>query len=398
MLLFRGFDTEFDTKKIAVSIKHHFYIRKEVSRFGLSQVYLSVSKGRRVRLRLGVEGSPLDWLPKKQRFRENCQYNLEQNMVLDTIFSHITEIITTYRLQRRMLSLSKFIDEYNAAIPKRDFVSFFGWMLENSVKENVGSGTYGRHKAVLEKIKAWKPEILFHEMDEELLKCFTRHLAVSLKNKSTTVNSNLAVVKKYVSLAEKNKIPMAIGASDIKIGSTSGGKINLKAEEVKRLREFYFSQFINDSQRIILGYFLFSCFTGLRLGDIKDLNRKDILKDSFLFVANKTKRWKSFEKELKITTKLQKIILHEPKLFVLKFTGEYMNRELKLMAKFLHITKNISMHVGRHTFATNYLRAGGTVEKLQNLLGHSKITETMGYVHVVSNEAQEEVLWLDELY
>ena len=48
------------------------------------------------------------------------------------------------------------------------------------------------------------------------------------------------------------------------------------------------------------------------------------------------------------------------------------------------IRKNLTMHVARHTFATEYLRNGGHVHVLQQLMGHSKITTTMIYVHVDS--------------
>lgn len=398
-VLFRSFVPDTVPRFMSETIRYHFFMRKEENRFGLCQVYLSASsKGRRKKIKVDVEGRLDDWLPKKQRFKVNSSQNINRNLIMDTIVSRITEVITIYRLQNQLLTLPKFVEEYQTAVPRFEFLAFFKFMLVNFVKGNVGAGTYKRHKAVLEKLKEWKTEILFHELDEELIKSFTRWLGQTKKNKSTTVNSNLSVVKKYIKLAEKNKIPVAISHTDIKVGSTGGQKINLKAEDVKRLRKFYFSEYINESQRVIVGYFLFSCFTGLRLGDIQSLKRNDVLKSSFHFVANKTLRWKSLEKEIKITPKLQEVIIHEPKLFVTKFTGEHMNRELKLIAKFLGITKNISMHVGRHTFATNYLRAGGTVEKLQVLLGHSKINETMGYVHVVHNEAQEEVLLLDELY
>ena len=49
------------------------------------------------------------------------------------------------------------------------------------------------------------------------------------------------------------------------------------------------------------------------------------------------------------------------------------------------IRKNLTMHVARHTFATEYLRRGGHVHVLKELMGHSKINTTMIYVHVDSD-------------
>ena len=70
-----------------------------------------------------------------------------------------------------------------------------------------------------------------------------------------------------------------------------------------------------------------------------------------------------------------------------------MNRQIKTIAKTCGITKKISFHVGRHTFATNFLRAGGDVISLQNLLGHSSVKQTMIYVHIVESEVKRKGLY-----
>lgn len=84
-------------------------------------------------------------------------------------------------------------------------------------------------------------------------------------------------------------------------------------------------------------------------------------------------------------------------IFFGNFTPEYINRELKFIAKVCNIKKNISFHVARHTFATNYLLSGGNVVNLQKLLGHSKITETMIYVHIVESITDVEIMNMDDI-
>lgn len=47
------------------------------------------------------------------------------------------------------------------------------------------------------------------------------------------------------------------------------------------------------------------------------------------------------------------------------------------------------LHAFRHSYATNYLRRGGSVVLLQKQLGHADITTTMVYTHLVVSDLQE---------
>jgi integrase len=47
-------------------------------------------------------------------------------------------------------------------------------------------------------------------------------------------------------------------------------------------------------------------------------------------------------------------------------------------------------HVFRHTFATEYLRAGGGLYRLQRILGHSEIRTTARYLHLVTEDLADE--------
>lgn len=47
-------------------------------------------------------------------------------------------------------------------------------------------------------------------------------------------------------------------------------------------------------------------------------------------------------------------------------------------------------HTLRHTFATHYLRNGGDIHRLQRILGHSRIQQTMEYLHLADPDAFSE--------
>ena len=51
--------------------------------------------------------------------------------------------------------------------------------------------------------------------------------------------------------------------------------------------------------------------------------------------------------------------------------------------------KDFRFHDLRHTFATNFLRRTGNIKVLQEILGHSKITQTERYAHVLKDHLRE---------
>jgi integrase/recombinase XerD len=48
--------------------------------------------------------------------------------------------------------------------------------------------------------------------------------------------------------------------------------------------------------------------------------------------------------------------------------------------------KRVGFHRLRHTFATEYLRRGGDVVRLSRTLGHTQITTTMRYLHLLTDD------------
>ena len=62
-------------------------------------------------------------------------------------------------------------------------------------------------------------------------------------------------------------------------------------------------------------------------------------------------------------------------------------RDVKLLCRSLSITfPERTLHAFRHTFATNYLRKGGSVFHLQKVLGHSSLDMSRKYAHLSTND------------
>lgn len=387
------FDTRVDTNKIYVSMKTKFIIRKTTSAKSLAPIYLHITgSAKRFRVNLDIKVDPTQWDTKLQRLKPLTDKSKDLNLILDNVDSKITNIKTVYRLSEKVLSPAGLAKELVDGLPRVNFCAFFDHTLENE-KHNLGDGTYRRHKSVLNKLVEYQKEIIFTEITENWFLKYRSYLKKK-GNLETTINSNIISIKKFLKIAVKQGIKLPCNLEDIKGGATNGNRTSLKSKDLIRIYKFYNSEFIKPGHKLVIGYFLFSCMTGLRDSDIRALNRQDLSDGYISFVTTKTKK----NQMIKLNERAKEIVDLCPDLFITKLCNQHINRELKEIMNILGIRQHVTFHVARHTFATSFLRMGGRVEKLQFLMGHSNINETMIYVHIVSAEANDSIHLLDQLF
>lgn len=136
--------------------------------------------------------------------------------------------------------------------------------------------------------------------------------------------------------------------------------------------------------------FLFQCYTGLAYADFAKF---DFAKDA---VQNNSGKYVIDDRRKK-TNEDYKIVLLSPAIKILEkygyklpiITNQKYNQMLKVLAQYAGIDKNITTHMGRHTFAVFALNNGVPIEIVSKMLGHTNIRTTQIYAKVLNSEVEK---------
>lgn len=142
--------------------------------------------------------------------------------------------------------------------------------------------------------------------------------------------------------------------------------------------------------------FLFSCFCGLRFGDVKKLRWGDIKQDGNEKKIDITMKKTARSVMIPLNSYALRWLPEQGKarttdlIFPLK-ENSTINENLKEWAKEAGITKNVSFHISRHTFATLLLASGADITVVSGLLGHKNLRTTQIYAKVIDKKKDDAV-------
>jgi site-specific recombinase XerD len=174
----------------------------------------------------------------------------------------------------------------------------------------------------------------------------------------------------------------------------------LSVEEVTR----FFQAISHPRDRVVL---LTIYSAGLRISEALGLKPEDIDSDRMLICVRQGKGKKDRMVMLSPT------LLKELRLYVQwarphhwLFPGmdpakplcnRAIQRRCQLAGEKAGITKRVTPHVLRHSFATHLLDAGTDLRVIQTLLGHRRVTTTTVYTHVSTRRVRDTISPLDQL-
>jgi len=147
--------------------------------------------------------------------------------------------------------------------------------------------------------------------------------------------------------------------------------------------------------------------TGMRVGEMSKIKINHIDLDEFcilvvrgkgsksrtVYIDEPTQQTLSRYLELAQKKSTDYLFLDEtPTEIKLREFRNFVNRRLKICARQTGMEKDeVFPHILRHSFATNLLRNGADIRKVQEALGHKHLSTTQRYTHIVAREVKETV-------
>ena len=172
----------------------------------------------------------------------------------------------------------------------------------------------------------------------------------------------------------------------------------LTHEEVLQLEKH---QFKTDRIQTIKELFLFCCYTGLAFKEMSLLKKSDIIigfDNNLWLVVNRSKTDRDYKVPLLPMAQriLQNYNDENAELVFPKMSNQKFNEYLKEIAEVIGISKNLTHHMARKTFASTVLLYNDVpMEVVSELLGHSKLSTTQEhYARVVQNKVSQHIMEL----
>jgi site-specific recombinase XerD len=400
------------------TFNQNFIIRRSRQKSrATTPVYLRITvDGVRTELSLQRECDPERWDSDKGRLIGKNEEVKSFNAYLDAVQLKIYDIFQTFistgidfdgeKIRARYLGLDAekprmFLDVYEEH--NKEFEKLIG--------KGLSYGTLQKYKT----IKAYVAEFLKYQYassDIELNRIdyqFIKNFEIYLKSvKHCSHNTAMDYLKKI-----KKIMNQCIAKRWVERSPFIGFKMSMNETHMTFLNEQELLLIAEKKIAIkrleqVRDIFLFSCYTGLAYGDVAKLTKANVV------IGVDGDKWIS-TKRAKTDTPSRIPLLPISNSIVNKYTdhpvtsqsgkllpvmsNQRMNSYLKELADVCGITKELTFHSARHTFATTVTLTNGVpIETVSKMLGHKSLKTTQHYAKIVDKKVSEDMRALKTKY
>ena len=395
--------------KNALSFGICFIPKSLKAKNGTAPLYARITvNGERIELSLKRRITLNLWNEKRSRLKGHSEESKQVNRSLDRIYNKIYEAFRQLQEENKLLTAKSvkarymgLDDSYKTLV---ELLSYHNTKMTSVLKPGTMKNYYTTEKYVLEFLekKMNTADIYLKQINYRFITDFEHFLrdyrpkTHRPKPTNNGVMKHLERLKKLTNLALKmewiDKDPFAKYSLHYK----KKERDYLSEKEIEELENLNLERETLSRTRDI---FIFSCYSGLSYGDIKSLESEHIvtgIDGNKWIVKEREKTGKLFKVPMlaKVKTILKKYE-NEAQIndFLLPvYSNQKTNQYLKDLAKLAKISKKLTFHVARHTFATTVtLSKGIPIETVSKLLGHTKLSTTQIYSRVLDHKISEDM-------
>jgi site-specific recombinase XerD len=382
-----------------------FYPSKtKLKKNGEAPVLMKINiNGNRIVLNTKRSVIPSAWNSVKGRMGGRTQEAKEFNDYIDAIIlrtrQKYSELLTQHDVVTPEMLRDAVLGVHTAQA--RMLLDIFEEHIEN-MRRLIGKETtkatcqkYGTCKAHLQKflkVEYRASDIPVKSVDYYFVDKFGLYLKTTAGCATNTSIKFLQNFKKIILLCMRNGWLQKDPFANINLSLKEVDRPYLNKEELTRLEEF--STPIDRLNRV-RDFFVFSCYTGLAYADVKKLKRSEIERSEDRWWI-RTKRQKTggmtnvplLQKPVQILLKYSDFeFLQDDDPVLPMLSNQKMNAYLKELADLCGITKPLSFHTARHTFATTVTMMNGVpMESVSKMLGHKNLKSTQHYARIVDQK------------
>lgn len=322
--------------------------------------------------------NPLDKEKNKETLRlaEQLRYNKENNLNKPEIYS----ILEKEKLKRGEIEKTNFIEYFKKCSDKRSGTTRETWLLTYKYLKQFTKGEY----------------LAFEDVTEKFCNSFQEYLFTipNYRDKNTTISKN--TVRNYFS--KFKAVLKKAFKEDYLLVDINNRINNIQPEETER--EFLTIEELNIliktpcDNDLLKRAALFSALTGLRFSDIQKLKWNDVqyIENDGYYIRFRQQKTKGSE-FLPISEQAHQLMEKSDNLENSVFEGlKYNAHRLSALSNWIKnakITKKITFHCFRHTYATTQLSSGTDVMTISKMLGHREVKTTQIYAKIIDEKKRE---------
>ena len=393
-----------------VTFKILFFIKKtRVSKNGEVPILLRVTvNGQRTDTSINLKINPDNWNAVAGKSIGKDRKDDELNNRLDTIRLRIMQIHREMELDAIVISSKIIIDKYLGRLDK-PIVMLLDYFREHNERSRklIGKGlapaTVERYEISLKHISRFiqeslgKDDIPMDSVNHKFIVDLEFYLKTERNCMHNTTTKYLKNFKKVIRVALANEI----------ITRDPFANIKFHLEEVERdfLEDHELHTILNKDLKIeriaqVRDIFMFCCFSGLAFSDVKQLKEEHLARDNngALWIRKRRQKTKNMCNIPLLDIPLQIIERYKGHpackngALLPVASNQRMNAYLKEIADICGITKNISTHTARHSYATSVCLANGvSIENVAKMLGHSDTKMTRHYAKVLDKSIMRDM-------